>query len=165
MQRFAPTCRRASISDRRGSATVEFAIIAPLFVALIMGLLQSGTNFSASQQMHSALRQAGRLASQDYSAKLQTGQTANQKIIADIKNQLNASGIDPTNVTVTITHASGASAGSNFDLADTNNDLKYFKITATVPYSAVNKNGFLPNTVSNLQASLVFRKGKSILAL
>jgi len=138
--------------------------MAPLFIALIMGLLQSGTDFSASQQMYSALRQAGRLASQDYTEKLQSGQTANQKVITDIKNQLTACGIDATNATVTITHADGASAGTNFDLADENNDMKYFKISCTVPYAAVNKNGFLPNTVSNLAASIVFRKGKSILA-
>lgn len=152
-------------SDRTGSATVEFAVIAPLFIALIMGLLQSGTDLSASQQMHSALRQAGRLASQDYTEKLQAGQTANQKVIADIKNQLMANGIDSTEATVAITHADGASAGTTFNLADSNNDLKYFKINVTVPYAAVNKNGFLPSTVSSLSASIVFRKGKSILAL
>lgn len=150
-------------NDRRGSATVEFAIIAPLFVALFMGMLQAGTNFSVSQQLYSSLRQAGRLASQDFSDKLQSGQTANAKVITDIKNQLKANGIDAANVTVTITHASGAAAGSNFNLQDTNNDLKYFKLTVTVPYSAVNKNGFLPNNVSNLTASIVFRKGKSTL--
>ncbi len=165
MQRLPARRRIFASADRKGSATVEFAIVAPLFIALIMGLLQSGTDFSASQQMHSALRQAGRLASQDYTDKLQVGQTANNKVIADIKNQLTANGIDATDVTVTITHADGASAGSTFDLADAANDLKYFKISVTVPYAAVNKNGFLPSTVSNLQASIVFRKGKSILAL
>lgn len=148
--------------DRRGSATVEFAIIAPLFVALFMGMLQAGTNFGVSQQLYSSLRQAGRLASQDFSDKLQTNQTANDKVIADVKNQLKANGIDAANVTVTITHAEGASAGSTFDLQDANNDLKYFKLEVTVPYSAVNKNGFLPNNVSNLKASIVFRKGKTV---
>ncbi len=164
MQTGIPRRRCQPVTDRKGSATVEFAIMAPLFIALIMGLLQSGTDFSAAQQMYSALRQAGRLASQDYTEKLQTGQTANQKVIADIKNQLKACGIDSTDATVTITHADGASAGSNFDLANADNDLKYFKITCTVPYGAVNKNGFLPSTVTNMSASIVFRKGKSILA-
>lgn len=151
-------------SERRGSATVEFALMAPLFIALFMGTLQAGTNFGVSQQLHSSLRQAGRLASQDFSDKVPTGQTANQKVIADIKNQLKANGIDSTNVTVTITHANGAQAGTTFDLSNASNDLKYFKLSVTVPYSAVNKNGFLPNTISNLTASIVFRKGKSMLA-
>jgi Flp pilus assembly protein TadG len=155
--------QRTTTEDRHGSATVEFAIIAPLFVALFMGMLQAGTNFGVSQQLYSSLRQAGRLATQDFSEKLQNGQTANAKVIADIKNQLKANGIDAANVTVAITHASGAAAGSNFNLQDANNDLKYFKLTVTVPYSAVNKNGFLPNNVSNLTASIVFRKGKSML--
>ncbi len=154
-----------SHSERRGSATVELALIAPLFIALIMGMLQAGTNFSASQQMYASLRQAGRLASQDFSDKLATGQTANDKVIADIKNQLRANGIDATNATVTITHANGSNAGSTFDLSNTANDLQYFKLNVTVPYAAVNKNGFLPNTVSNLSASIVFRKGKSMLVL
>ncbi len=138
--------------------------MAPLFIALMMGLLQSGTDFAASQQMYSALRQAGRLASQDYSKKLQTGQTANQKVIADIKNQLTASGIDATNATVTITYANGANAGTNFDLSASANDMQYFKLSCTVPYASVNKNGFLPNTTTSMSAAIVFRKGKSILA-
>ncbi len=164
MQHRHARCCEITSSDRRGSATVEFAIIAPLFIALIMGLLQSGTDFSASQQMYSALRQAGRLATQDYSEKLQSGQTANEKVTADIKNQLGAAGIDATDVTVAITHANGENAGTDFDLSDPDNDLQYFKIAINVPYGAVNKNGFLPNTVSSLSASIVFRKGKSILA-
>jgi Flp pilus assembly protein TadG len=161
MRRVSPAQTSAK-NDRRGSATVEFGIIAPLFVALFMGMLQAGTNFSVAQQLYSSLRQAGRLASQDFSEKLQVGQTANDKVISDVKNQLKAYGIDTTNVQVTITHADGASAGTTFDLQDTNNDLKYFKLEITVPYSAVNKNGFLPNTLSNLKASIVFRKGKTV---
>ena len=150
-------------SNRIGSALVEFAVISPLFIAIILGLLQSGTCFSASQQMYSALRQAGRLATQDSSELLAQGQSINQKVVADIKNQLSASGINVTNATITITHADTSNSGTAFDLSDSNNDMKYFRIQVTIPFADLNENTILPNPVTNVSASIVFRKGKSTL--
>lgn len=148
---------------RRGAAAVEFALLAPVFVAMAMGAIQAGYNFDNTNKMLAVIRQSGRLASMDANAPLQPGQTLNQKVIQDIKNSLTANGLPGNQMTVTITNADGASAGSTFDLSNSNNYLQYFKITVSVPYSAVNTGNFLPSSNSNMSASVVFRMGQSSL--
>lgn len=148
---------------RRGAVTVEFALIAPLFVALVMGTIQTGLAITAAQTMTAALREAGRLASMDYSNRLLAGQTINQKVIQDIKNFLTAEGIDGSKVSITITAADGASAGATFDLGDAANELALFKIRAVVPYSAITSVTFFPHTEQTISASIVYRKGKKTL--
>jgi Flp pilus assembly protein TadG len=153
----------ASRGSRRGAATVEFALIAPLFVMLTMGTIQAGIGISAAETLTSALREGGRLATMDYSKKLQTGQTGNQKVIQDIRNFLSAERIDGSKVTITITHAEGTLAGQTFDLSSPANDLKMFKITASMPYSAVSSITFFPHAAQTVSASIVYRKGKTTL--
>jgi Flp pilus assembly protein TadG len=148
---------------RRGVATVEMALVAPLFVMLTMGTIQTGLAITAAQTLTSSLREAGRLASMDYSSRLQPGQTLNDKITTDIKNFLSAEGIDGSQVTVTITAADGQNAGSTFDLADPANELSLFKLHAVVPYSAITSVTFYPHFNSTISASIVYRKGKNTL--
>ena len=149
--------------NRRGAVTVEFALIAPLFVALAMGTIQTGMAITAAQTLTTALREGGRLASMDYTRRLQSGQTINQKVIQDIKNFLSAEGINGNQVTITITAADGANAGSTFDLSNPVNELAMFKIHAVIPYSAITSVTFYPHTNQTISASIVYRKGKSTL--
>src|SRR5690606_5939189 len=90
---------------RRGAAVVEFAVMAPLFLLLGLGAVEMGYALNASNTMYGVGREGGRLASQDFTKSLAPGQTANEKVIQDIKNMLPAAGIDGDNVTVTIEHA------------------------------------------------------------
>lgn len=136
--------------------------MSPLFVMLVLGTIQSGMNLNMQIKIQAAARQAGRLASMDYSKRLQSGQTGNQKVIQDIKNVLTADGLPGSQATVTITHADGPYAGTEFDLSSSANDLQYFKISIEIPYSALNTNNLLPNTFSKLSASIVYRKEKII---
>lgn len=150
--------------DRRGAAAVEFALVAPVYIALVMGAIQTGFNFDSTNKMLSAIRQTGRLAALDTnSTKLQPGQTMNDKVILDIKNALTAEGLPGSQMTVTITRADGANAGSTFDLSAAGNDYQLYRIGVSVPYSAVNTGNFLPGTTTSLQASVVFRKGRTSL--
>ncbi len=156
--------RKSKNNRRRGAAAVEFALVAPLFIALVMGSIQSGFNFDHINKMYSVVRQSGRLAALDVNGNRPLpDQTMNQKIVADIKNTLTANGLPGSQATVTLTHAEGTAAGSAFDLSDPANDYKYYRITASLPYSAVNTNNLLPGTLSSLSASVVFRKGRTIL--
>jgi Flp pilus assembly protein TadG len=163
MRRQTPFRKVTSQQCRRGSATVEFAVVAPLFIALLLGLMQNSYNVDVSHRMHAVVRQAGRLASQDFRSKLQQGQTGNQKVIQDIKNQLTAEGLPGNKATVTITHAEGAGAGSTFDLANPANDLKLFRLKVEIPYKELGAQAVFPNATDKVSASLVFRKGKNTL--
>jgi Flp pilus assembly protein TadG len=163
MKRFSARNHVGTNVERQGAAAVEFSLVAPVFVALVMGAIQTGFNLDSTTKMYAAIRQSGRLASLDYDSRLQQGQSINAKIIQDIKNSLTAEGLPGNSMSVTITHADGAQQGSTFDLADSNNDLQNFRIAVTVPYTAVNKNSFLPKNTTNLNAAVVFRKGRTSL--
>lgn len=151
-------CQPRTASARRGSATVEFAVVAPVFIALILGAIQNGYNIDIKHKLHAVIRQAGRLSSQDYRGRLQAGQTANQKVILDIRNHLKAEGLNGDLFTITITHAEGSLAGTPFDLSDPQNSLKLYRIKVEAPYSAVSENGLFPTPFEKVSASIVFRR-------
>ncbi len=163
MQRIIHHKPSQLIRDRRGAAAVEFALVAPVFVALVIGAIQAGFNLDSTTKMYAAIRQSGRLASLDYDSKLLPNQTINAKLVQDIKNSLTAEGLPGNKMSVTITYADGAKAGTNFDLGDPNNDLLNFRIGVSVNYADINNQSVLPNNMNNLNASVVFRKGRSAL--
>lgn len=137
---------------RRGVAAVEFAVIAPVFLALLLGMVAVRRAVHSTTIMDAALAQAGRLASMDAGLQLPSGMTLNDKIIHDIRNFLRASGIenDETNLTITITHADDTdgnpldpmpnppSTGSEFDLSDVTNRNRLFRIGIEIPDGASN---------------------------
>jgi Flp pilus assembly protein TadG len=159
MRAFRPLPSVAA-HDRRGTATVEFAVIAPLFLILVLGTWEMGTAVRASNNLTAAVREGGRLASMDFTGSLAPNQTANQKVEQDIRAFLNASGLPGSQATITITYADGSSKGAPFNLGDSGNYLNLFKIKATIPFSAVS---LFPNKImsgTTLNAELVTRRGR-----
>ena len=124
------TKRQPPINCRRGAAATEFALVAPVCLVLILGLAEMGQATSAATRISCAVREGGRLASMDFSGKLATNQTANEKVEQDILNFLSATGISIENVSVTINHIDGS---GTFDLADEDNYLELFEISISVP--------------------------------
>jgi Flp pilus assembly protein TadG len=153
---------RKTENRRRGAALVEFAIILPVFLTLMLGILEIGKSLEVSNLMSSAVREGGRLAAMEWEDVVGENSTPNQKVIDDIKNFLAASGIPANQITVSITSAEGKDEGQTFDLSDENNKLRLFRITASVPFSAVS--AFPSNfmTGQTITASLVFRTGGSL---
>src|SRR5262245_10305051 len=74
--------------NRRGAAMMEFAIVAPLFLTLVLGILEAGQALHASNVMAAAVREGGRLAAMDWNDFLPEGFTPNTKVIADTRNFL-----------------------------------------------------------------------------
>lgn len=160
VRRSLSSRRSARASARQGAAAVEFAVIAPLFVTLVLTAAQSSFNLDAAHTMYATIRQAGRLASMESSERQQAGQSKNNKVIQDIRNQLIAEGIPGQHCEITITDAE---TGGPFDLSDSANDLGLFRISINVPYSALNIMGAFPTQDSTMRASVVFRKGRTTL--
>jgi len=48
-------------NDRRGAAAVEFAVVAPILVTIMMGLIQSGRGYEAKNLLEGAAREGARL--------------------------------------------------------------------------------------------------------
>jgi Flp pilus assembly protein TadG len=61
-------CRRLKADANKGSAAVEFAMIAPIFFILMMGTMEAGIMFFAQSALQNALNDTARL--------VRTGQTA-----------------------------------------------------------------------------------------
>jgi hypothetical protein len=156
-RRSSPSRAHAS-AGRSGIATVEFAILIPLFLMLVLGMTEMGHAFQVSADLTAAVREGGRMASMDLSKVTPSTMTLNQKVIKDMRNFLTASGIPGDDVTLTITHASTEAV---FDLGDEDNYLKSFRISASIPYAKVSR---LPADYMNgrtIRFSAVYRLGRS----
>ena len=157
--RSSPRSRAGSGCARRsGIATVEFAILVPLFLMLVLGMTEMGNAFQVSADLTAAVREGGRMASMDLSKVTPSNMTINQKVIKDMRNFLKASGIPGDDVTITITRADSQAV---FDLSNQDNYLKSFRISASIPYSKVSR---LPSDYMRGRAvrfSAVYRLGRS----
>ena len=148
-------------SNRRGTALMEFAVLSPLFLTLALGMIEMGSGMRASGILDAALREGGRLASMDWIAVLEEGQTPNDKVVADIKNFITAAGLPGDEVAVNIVHAEGPNEGTYFDLADPDNKLTLFRMEAIVPYSAISQLSLEYMGGQSLVAGLVMRAGRA----
>ena len=157
--------KKVAADPRVGAAAVEMAVIAPLFIGLILGAIQSGMSLDTSAKMYAAVRQAGRLAAMDYDSRLQPGQSGNDKVAQDIKNQLTADGLPGDKATVSITWAEGGNAGSTFNLKDPNADLQLFKIDISFQSKDLGSYNLMPPLNDTVSASIVFRKGRNQLVM
>lgn len=144
-------------SRRGGAASVEFALVAPLFLMLVMGMVEYSIAISAYNNMAAAVREGGRLASMDFSAYVTQNQSANQKVIRDIRSFLNASGLPGDDAVIEITDAE---TGGTFDLNDSGNYMKLFRISATVPYEKVSSIPMRYFRTSEIRAQMVYRRGQ-----
>lgn len=146
--------------SRRGAAMVEFAFVAPVFLLLIIGTIEMGNALEASTQLSSALREGGRLAGMDWEGIIAENETPNQKVIRDIKNFLTAAGYPGDSVTVTITSAEGTDVGETFNLGNPDNEMRLFKLEATIPYEQISSfpHGFMKGR--DVRSHLVMRAGR-----
>lgn len=102
------------IADKAGAALIEFAIISPVLLMLIMGSLEFGLNVYMRAVLEGAMQQAGR------NSSLQTAQSSTSAIDALITTQVH--NILP-NAVVTFTrenYSTYSNVGRPEDFTDTN---------------------------------------------
>jgi Flp pilus assembly protein TadG len=109
---------------------VEFAVVAPVLLTLMLGLIYASQLYQMSITLHNAARQGARLAGVDREDILLDGQSTNEKITQDIKHFLTASGCNGEAATVTITNPE---TGAEINLDDPINNFELFEITIDVP--------------------------------
>ena len=145
--------------NRKGVAAVECAMMLPIMMVLVLGLIEMGTALRASTIMQSSVLEAGRLASMYWRYVVEDGETPNRKVEQDIRNFVTASGLPGEDLVVSIEHAEGDSAGTEFDISDSDNQLKLILIEITMPYSSIS---LFPTEYMggrDLRAGLVSRAG------
>jgi Flp pilus assembly protein TadG len=136
---------------RRGSVTVEMALVTPIFVALIVGVSQASNLLETQNLISSAAREGARLAAMDRSDILEPGQTTNGKIETDIKGFLTASGVDGDAASVFIVDATDHT--TPMDLDDPANELELFELRIELPYTS----NYGADGELNLVSKIVFR--------
>jgi len=145
--------------ERRGVAAVEAAVVMPVLLLLVLGTIELGTALRASTIMQSSVREAGRLVNTDWRAIVQDGDDPNSKVERDLRNFVTASGLPGQELAVTMTYATGNSAGQTVDLTAPDIELELIKIELVLPYEHIS---LFPNRYmggANITTSLVMRVG------
>ena len=148
--------------NRRGAVAVEFAVVAPMLLAIVVGLIELNRVYDAQNTLEAAAREGARFAAMDRTGMMQDGQTANQKLEQDIQNFLQTSGIPASDITVSVRDAENPDVV--FDLDDPANDLRLFLVQIEVPFSAVSYTPISAENDYNLSAGVIFRNGRATLS-
>lgn len=130
--RSSSTPRRHVPADRSrtGAAMVEMALVLPIFVTVMFGIVELGRAFMVGQLITNAAREGARMSILDGST--------NAQVETAVKNFLSsAANASASDVTVTIV-VNNPAAGNLVSKAETGNLIT---VTATVPFTKVS---FLP---------------------
>jgi hypothetical protein len=147
------------MDSRRGAVTVEFAIIAPVLLTMVLGVVEACRLFEAQNVLASAAREGARMAAMDREGLVGEGQTTNDKVAADVIGFLEAQGYDAEDVVVNILHADD---DTPFDLDDPENDLELFRLRVEIPYSKYGAS-YVPGVEEfSLGSEVVFRNGRAL---
>ena len=116
--------RTARPTGRRGAAAVEFALLSPLLVALLLGVWEVGRLIQVNQILSNAAREGGRQAS--------TGLLSNSQVQTVVLQYLQRAGLPTANATVTVTNVTSSSRD-----ATAAQQLDQFRVTVTIPVADI----------------------------
>jgi hypothetical protein len=151
--------RHTQSSKRRGIVAVEFALMAPIFLAIIVGATKVAQMLDIQNTLALAAREGARLGSMDREGIVDEGVSSNEKIIQDVRNFLNSTGLPGDKANVTLTHHDNPEA--EFDFDDPDNDLALFELTIEMPYNEVGAWDFSGSDEFKLIAKVVFRNSRA----
>ena len=81
--------------DERGQALVEFALVLPILLILVLGIIEFGRAWNLHQTITHAAREGARLAAVFYPAVTQT------QVETEVKNSIASSGFNPNDADIT----------------------------------------------------------------
>jgi Flp pilus assembly protein TadG len=148
--------------NRRGAVAVEFAVVAPILLALVLGMMEIGRALEMKNLLNVAAREGARFASMDRDGMLEPNESANDKLIADVKTFLVANGIPYDDITVEINDYENPE--TNFDLDDPNNDLRLFTVQITVNWSSMSLRPVASGDDYPMVGQVVFRNGRATIS-
>ncbi|RMG01764.1 MAG: pilus assembly protein [Planctomycetota bacterium] len=135
LEKLCRLCRK----QRRGAAVVEFAIVAPVFFLLLLGMIEFGRMIMVQQIITNASREGARVAVLDG--------TTTDDVVDTVNNYLSSAAINGANITVDPDPPSDAGYGEPVT------------VSVSVPFSQVS---WLPSPMflggTNLSASTVMRR-------
>jgi hypothetical protein len=112
--------------------------------------------------MEVAAREGARFASMDRDGMLEPDESANDKLIEDVKNFLASNGIPRDDIDVHVRDYENPSA--EFDLDDPDNDLRLFEVSIEVPWSSMALTEVSAVNDHPLTARVIFRNGRATIS-
>ncbi len=126
-------CRR----QRRAAAVVEMALVTPILLSMLFGIIEYGWVFTIKQSLTNAAREGCRTATLQGSTDAQINSTVN--------TYLGATGLQSSKYTITLTHATASDPTE--------------KVKVTVPYGNISLlGGFFGSTNWSLGSTCTMRK-------
>jgi Flp pilus assembly protein TadG len=119
-----------SMKHRRGAAAVEMAIVLPLFMMIVMGIIEFGRAMMVGQLVTNAARHGSRLSIVDGSTNA-TVETAVKDFVAS------SVGVAATDVSVDITVEAGSGNPDPNDVLADAKTKDVCKVAVRVPYNRV----------------------------
>lgn len=113
-------------SKRSGAAAVEFALLSPLMVVMLVGLWEVGRMVEAQQVLNNAVREGSRQGS--------TGKKDADQVKAAVINYVAAAGFDTTGIVVTVTNVTTSTVNAD---PRTYSHLDHFKVEVSLPFNNV----------------------------
>jgi Flp pilus assembly protein TadG len=129
MKLFSVVGNKRGSSQRRGSAMVEVAVCFPVFLMILLGIIEFGRAMSVNQLLNSAARMGCRAAILDGS----TNTTVSNSVKQQVSNLV---GCTQSVVTVAIAVTDGATGTAITDLSGAGTG-DVIKIDVSVPFSSV----------------------------
>jgi Flp pilus assembly protein TadG len=128
------------VEQRRGAAAVEFALVAPVFLLLLAGIIEFGQAFRAEHMLSIASRRGAR------SGVVSGSNTSEvrQMVITQVVNTL---GVQPADVNVLVM----VNGNAGIDLSDAERGSEV-SVTVSVPFNKAGI-GFYSNLLSNAALS------------
>jgi len=141
-------CRKHGVRHlRRGAAVVEFAVVAPLFLLLLAGIMEFGQAFRVQHSLSTAARHGVRAASIKGSTSSEVAQKVRDHCVKNL-------GIAPADITVEI--SIDGQSGGNLSQAEEGSEIS---VAVSIPYSKAAV-GFYANTFaqSTLRSSCTLER-------
>ena len=137
MKRIRRTKRTGDTRRARATAIVEFAVVTPLLLTLVFGIIEYGYVFMVRQSLTNAARDACRV------AVLQTSGAPFTEVYTRVDEMMAVTGL--TGYTTTLTHWTDADPSES--------------VTVTIPFADVSLMGnFFGVRTGNLEGSCSMRK-------
>jgi hypothetical protein len=153
---------KSKIRNRNGAVAVEFAIVAPVLLAIVFGMMEMGRAFEMRNLLEVAAREGARFASMDRDGMLEPDESANDKLIEDVKTFLASNGISRDDITVEVKDFENPD--QDFDLDEPDNDLKLFEVRISVDWSNMSLTPVAAGDDHALMGRVVFRNGRATIS-
>ncbi len=153
---------RVCVAGCRGAVAVEFAVVAPVLIAVMLGMATVNRTLEAQNLLATAAREGARFAAMDREGMPGDHQNGNVKLQNDVKNFLASNGIDRDAVTVEVKDHEAPTL--DFDIDDPANDLRLFEVQVSVDFSAISYTPVDGASDYAMTAAVVFRNGRATLS-